>query len=482
MFSEVTNDLMIDVNPIMLDTQISGLCDDSRKASVGKLFFAIPGSVLDGSHFIKDALKNGASVVVSESEFSDIRHVQCKNVNACRYSVSKKFFNNPYANLEFYGVTGTNGKTTIATLLQNVFSLTKKVALLGTIENVVGGKSIESKLTTPGVIELMSLCKKAVDAGDDAVVMEVSSHAIHQNRIEGIKYRLAIFTNLTQDHLDYHGSMEEYFTAKKRLFSDYIIDGGAAIINTTDLWGKRLFSELEGVNKVSVSATDSNANYFAEIIRYTQKGMLLKILAENQTIEMDVSLTGSFNVENILCVIAASRSINMSWESIKNSLESIKVPGRLESVYSESTRKIFVDYAHTPDALERVLKVARELSEGRVIVVFGCGGDRDKTKRPIMGAIASKNSDLAILTSDNPRSEDPNSILKDVLAGIIKDKVVVVPDRREAIQLACDNLENNDVLIIAGKGHEDYQILENKTIHFDDREEVRSYLRSKVWN
>jgi UDP-N-acetylmuramoyl-L-alanyl-D-glutamate--2,6-diaminopimelate ligase len=459
---------------------ILSLTDDSRKVTAGTLFFAIPGTIQNGSLYIKDALSKGAVAVISETEFEDRRHIKVNNIKQVRFLASQAFYDHPYTRLNFFGVTGTNGKTTTAVILHKILNSMQPSGLLGTIGNFIGGKFLPTALTTPGLIQLTELSAVALGANDKNIVMEVSSHAIDQGRIEGIAYTSAIFTNLSQDHLDYHLDMESYYQAKKKLFSTLATEG-VAIINTSGEWGTRLFAELKG-RKLRVSVSDPSADYFAHLVDQTSMGMLLEIREKSQTQLLEVSLSGSFNIENTLCAVAAAREAGVSWDIISAALKDVAVPGRMECVYNDQNRRVFVDYAHTPDALERVLTSARKFSKGQLISVFGCGGDRDRTKRPLMGKIAVANSDQTILTSDNPRTEDPLQIIQDVLAGNSPELINVIPDRREAICNACNLLQEEDVLVIAGKGHEDYQIIGTNKIHFDDREEVRKFMEGHQWN
>ena len=351
----------------------------------------------------------------------------------------------------------------------------KKTALLGTIKNKIGDSSVPATLTTPGLLDLFAFAAKAVAAGCTDLVMETSSHSLHQGRVAGISFRSALFSNLTQDHLDYHKTMEAYFEAKKLLFTKYLAEDGVAVLNVDDAHGEQIYDEMKAAGRKAVAVSRlGNVKAFVKpegSVVNTENGLefTLPMVAKEK---FETPLCGDFNVDNVLLVLAWANALEIPELSMRAALASVRVPGRFEKVWNRGGKHVVVDYAHTPDALERVLTTARKLCRGKLSTVFGCGGDRDRTKRPIMGHIAETIADTAWLTSDNPRTEDPIAIIEDVRAGMSTDKFVVVADRAEAIRKACAALNDGDWLVIAGKGHEDYQIVGKTKHHFDDREEA----------
>lgn len=461
---------------LLQNLSVRGLCDDSRRVKAGDLFFSFP---VDGyESFARDAIAHGAVAVVGETvapEGLTSKWIQVKDIRTARLEACVNFYDDPFAKLNVHAITGTNGKTTSAFLMDAMLTAAgKKVALLGTIKNKIGNDSVPATLTTPGQLDLFAFAARAVSEGCTDLVMETSSHSLHQGRVEGIRFRSALFSNLTQDHLDYHKTMDAYFEAKKLLFTRYLADDGVAVINVDDEHGNILFSSLNvSMHKVSVSRL---AKDFADVrpegdVKSTEDGLeftLPMISAE----KFETPLCGDFNVDNVLLVLAWAKSVGVPESAMREAIETVRVPGRFEKVWNKNGKHVIVDYAHTPDALERVLATARSLCRGTLSVVFGCGGDRDKTKRPIMGAIAERMADKAWLTSDNPRTENPSDIIDDVRAGMTTDKFTVCEDRAEAISKACASMKDGDWLVIAGKGHENYQIVGKTKHHFDDREEA----------
>ena len=459
---------------LMKNLSVMGLCDDSRRVKPGDLFFSIPAEGFD--EFAKNAVAAGAVAVVGEvpaPEGLASKWIQVADVKAARLEAAKVFYKDPFAKLACHAVTGTNGKTTSAFLMNAMLeSAGHKTALLGTIKNKIGESSVQAMLTTPGLLDLFAFAAKAVAAGCTDLVMEASSHSLHQGRVAGIRFRSGLFSNLTQDHLDYHKTMENYFEAKKLLFTKYLADDGVAVINIDDPYGEKLFDSLT-CKKVSVSRLGkAKASVKPQgDVKNTEDGLefTLPMIAEQK---FETPLCGDFNVDNVLLVLSWAHALAIPELSMRAALASVRVPGRFEKVWNKGGKHVIVDYAHTPDALERVLTTARSLCRGTLSTVFGCGGDRDRTKRPIMGHIAETLADKAWLTSDNPRTEDPLAIIEDVRAGMKTKKFEVVADRAEAIAKACAELQNGDWLVIAGKGHEDYQIVGKTKHHFDDREEA----------
>lgn len=460
---------------LMQNLSVRGLCDDSRRVKAGDLFFSFPVEGFEG--FARDAVAKGAVAVVAESAAPEglaSKWIQVKDVRAARLEAAQIFYKDPFAKLVAHAVTGTNGKTTSAFLMDAMLTAAgHKVALLGTIKNKVGESSVPATLTTPGQLDLFAFAAKAVAAGCTDLVMETSSHSLHQGRVAGVRFRSGLFSNLTQDHLDYHKTMEGYFEAKKLLFTRYLAEDGVAVVNVDDEHGAALYEGLSCCNKVSVSRLGKNG---ADVrpegdVKNTEDGLefLLPMISSER---FETPLCGDFNVDNVLLVLAWANALGIPEESMRKAIATVRVPGRFEKVWNKGGKHVVVDYAHTPDALERVLMTARSLCRGSLSTVFGCGGDRDKTKRPIMGAIAERLADKAWLTSDNPRTENPSDIINDVRAGMTTDKFEVVEDRAEAIVRACASLKDGDWLVIAGKGHEDYQIVGKTKHHFDDREEA----------
>ena len=459
---------------LMKNLSVMGLCDDSRRVKPGDLFFSIPAEGFD--EFAKNAVAAGAVAVVGEvpaPEGLASKWIQVADVKAARLEAAKVFYKDPFAKLACHAVTGTNGKTTSAFLMNAMLeSAGHKTALLGTIKNKIGESSVQATLTTPGLLDLFAFAAKAVAAGCTDLVMEASSHSLHQGRVAGIRFRSGLFSNLTQDHLDYHKTMENYFEAKKLLFTKYLADDGVAVINIDDPYGEKLFDSLT-CKKVSVSRLGkAKAAVKPQCeVKNSEDGLefTLPMIAEQK---FETPLCGDFNVDNVLLVLSWAHALAIPELSMRAALASVRVPGRFEKVWNKGGKHVIVDYAHTPDALERVLTTARSLCRGTLSTVFGCGGDRDRTKRPIMGHIAETLADKAWLTSDNPRTEDPLAIIEDVRAGMKTKKFEVVADRAEAIAKACAELQDGDWLVIAGKGHEDYQIVGKTKHHFDDREEA----------
>ena len=462
---------------LMRNLDVKGLCDDSRRVKAQDLFFSMPAEGYE--EFARNAVASGAVAVVSEQAAPEgiaSKWIQVADVKAARLEAAKLFYKDPFSKLKCHAVTGTNGKTTSAFLMNAMLeSAGKKTALLGTIKNKIGDSSVPATLTTPGLLDLFAFAAKAVAAGCTDLVMETSSHSLHQGRVAGISFRSALFSNLTQDHLDYHKTMEAYFEAKKLLFTKYLAEDGVAVLNVDDAHGEQIYDEMKAAGRKAVAVSRlGNVKAFVKpegSVVNTENGLefTLPMVAKEK---FETPLCGDFNVDNVLLVLAWANALEIPELSMRAALASVRVPGRFEKVWNRGGKHVVVDYAHTPDALERVLTTARKLCRGKLSTVFGCGGDRDRTKRPIMGHIAETIADTAWLTSDNPRTEDPLAIIEDVRAGMSTDKFVVVADRAEAIRKACAALKDGDWLVIAGKGHEDYQIVGKTKHHFDDREEA----------
>ena len=475
------NELLKNIKPIQIlgdvNTDISGINIDSRKIEPGHLFVAMKGTQVDGHQFIPKALDLGATAILCEN-LPDVRkdgvtYVQVESTEDAVGKVATLFFGNPTEKLKLVGVTGTNGKTTIATLLYNMFrKLGYKCGLLSTVCNYIEGEAIPTTHTTPDPIELNALLGKMVEAGCQYAFMECSSHAIHQKRIGGLKFSGGIFTNLTRDHMDYHKTVENYRNAKKAFF-DGLPKSAFAITNADDKNGMVMVQNCKA--QIKTYSTRSMADFRARILECHFEGMYLEIDGR----EVGVQFIGKFNVSNLLAVYGTAIMLGQKPEDVLVVLSTLKsVSGRLEPIHSPEGYTAIVDYAHTPDALENVLKAIHEVlnGKGRVITVCGAGGNRDKGKRPLMAQEAVKQSDKVIITSDNPRFEEPQDIINDMLAGLDKQqmkKVVSIVDRKEAIRTACMMAEKGDVILIAGKGHEDYQEIKGVKHHFDDKEVVK---------
>jgi UDP-N-acetylmuramoyl-L-alanyl-D-glutamate--2,6-diaminopimelate ligase len=436
--------------------EIGDLAYDARAAGPGSLFFCVPGSRADGHDFAADAVANGAVALVVERPVDlDVPQLVVPEVRRAMAPVADEFFGRPSEELQIAGVTGTNGKTTTAFLLYSILAAAgRRPGLLGTIESRVGGERRPAIRTTPEAIDVQRAFREMLDAGDRSCAMEATSHGSELGRLDRVRFAALVFTNLSQDHLDFHGTMERYFEAKQRLF----LEGRPpAAINVGNDWGRKLAADRP--DALTFGFSDE-----AELGPAELDGIELK-------------LRGRFNAENALGALAASRLLGIEDEAIARGLEAIRgVPGRFESVAEGQPFEVIVDYSHKPEALESVLRTAREMTSGRVICVFGCGGDRDRGKRPLMGRIASELADVAIVTSDNPRSEDPQAIIDEILAGVTAD-VEVEPDRAAAIERAISTADDGDVVLIAGKGHEQGQEFADRTIPFDDREVARDVLR-----
>ena len=475
----------VDVLNVLGDSEveISGVNIDSRRIEAGHLFVAIPGTQTDGHKFIPKAIEQGAVAVLCEffpnKREPGITYIAVESTEDCVGEVATQFYGDPSRKLKLVGVTGTNGKTTIATLLYNMFrKFGHKCGLLSTVCNYIEGEAIPTDHTTPDPIELNKLLAQMVDAGCEYAFMECSSHAIAQKRIGGLNFAGGIFTNLTRDHLDYHGTFENYRDAKKAFF-DGLGKDAFAIINADNKNGTVMVQNCKA--QIKTYSTRTMADFKAKIIECHFEGMYLDINGK----EVGVQFIGKFNVSNLLAVYGAAIMLGKQPDDILLILSTLKsVSGRLEPIRSPEGYTAIVDYAHTPDALQNVLNAIHEVLDGKgfVITVCGAGGDRDKGKRPLMAQEAVKQSDRVIITSDNPRSEDPEDIINDMLEGLDAKqmrKVVSIVDRREAIRTACMMAQKGDVVLIAGKGHEDYQEIQGVKHHFDDKEVVREIFGSE---
>jgi UDP-N-acetylmuramoyl-L-alanyl-D-glutamate--2,6-diaminopimelate ligase len=457
------------------EVEISGLAYDNRSVTRGTLFFCVPGFKVDGHDFAPDAVKRGAAALVTERELGlGVPEVMVDDVRAAMAEVASRFHGDPTHELRVVGITGTNGKTTTAFLTRSILeSSGEHAGLLGTVTSIVGGSEEPVERTTPEAIDLQATFARMLAAGDSACVMEVSSHALQLHRVDGIRFAARVFTNLTQDHLDFHPTMEDYFAAKRMLFER---DGGPSIVNADDEYGRRLASEIPAVLTFGI---DHEAGYRATEVEFDTAGSTFTLNAPDGTrFPIRTRLPGLFNVSNALAAVAATHSLGVPLAAAAEALAGAEPPpGRFEPVDEGQDFAVLVDYAHTPDSLDNVLRAAREITRGRLHVVFGAGGDRDQSKRPLMGRVSSELADRAIVTSDNPRSEDPAEIVDQVFAGTGGHAEREV-DRRRAIALAVEGAEPGDVVVIAGKGHEQGQEFEGgRKEPFDDVTVAREALR-----
>lgn len=476
-----------------LDREVTGLSTNSHACQPGDLFIGMPGSRVDGGDFWPGAIEAGAvAALVSQAAFeknppTGTEEPPCvipaAEMNQTCAEAAVTFYDQPAQKLQLVGVTGTNGKTTTTHLIDFLLtSLQKPTMLLGTLYTRWPGFQKTASLTTPFAIDLQRQFSEAVAAGCEYGVMEVSSHALHQKRVMGCPFQVAVFTNLTQDHLDYHPTMEDYFEAKALLFSDPYLQG-RAVVNQDDSYGQRLIERL--AERVwSYSIQDSTADLWADQLTYKPTGVEGVLHTPKGKAEFSLPLVGQYNLSNLLAAIGAGLALGLELSAMVEKLPEFSgVPGRMERVQIDPDQDIsvIVDYAHTPDSLENLLKAARPFIPGKMVCVFGCGGDRDRTKRPKMGKIAADLADIAVVTSDNPRTEDPERILQDIVEGIPSEKnPLVIGDRAAAIRQAVHQAEAGDGILIAGKGHEDYQILGTEKVHFDDREQARDALATRL--
>lgn len=466
------------------ECDIQSIAQDSRAVGPGSLFVAIKGFQTDGHQYLNQAIENGASALVVEDLPEDVNRLTLSGVAVIHSSntrqflaqISKRFYGEPDEHMCLVGVTGTNGKTSLTYILSALLEAAEKpCGVIGTISVRFADELYPALGTTPESLQLMQYFQKMRSKDVQHVVMEVSSHALALDRTFGLAFKVGIFTNLTQDHLDFHETMEAYFDAKRRLFEQVT---GLCILNGDDVYGQRLSQELKRAGKnVLTYGFSTLADVQVTNTTLQSDGSYFTLVGQGWSQRYHCEIPGRFNVHNFAAAICAARYLGITEAQIASVLPQVRVPGRLEKVTLEGGPTVFVDYAHTPDALEKVLTTMKEFTTGRVICVFGCGGDRDKTKRPIMGEVAERFADRVILTSDNPRTEDPDAILSDILKGMRHpDKAIVIKDRQQAIEEALKSFMPGDSILIAGKGHEDYQILGKEKIHFDDREVVRKLM------
>jgi UDP-N-acetylmuramoyl-L-alanyl-D-glutamate--2,6-diaminopimelate ligase len=470
-----------------LDRPISGLAMDSRRVMAGNLFFALPGRRADGNSFIDEAIQRGAVAIVAEripsGTAARVTYVQVADARRALAQVSQRFFNFPDRSLDLIGVTGTNGKTTVTNLIKHLLSTaTQRVGVIGTVNYDLGARVVPSYRTTPESLELYGMLAQMRDAGCRQAAMEVSSHGIDQQRVLGMNFGVAVFTNLTRDHLDYHKTMEAYFAVKTKLFTGAVgASPKAAAINLDDPYGRQLAAEIPKTIKLVTFGEAPEAVVRAEEVRLNFKSTQLKLAWPEGSLELESPFIGRYNVSNLLAAFAACYALGRDPQVIAPRLKSFAgVPGRMERIEEGQPYNVLVDYAHTDDALRNALGMLRAITPGRLFVVFGCGGSRDRTKRPLMTSAVQEFADFAWATADNPRTEALAQIFTDMKAGVKHaDRITFVDDRRRAISLALDAAREGDCLLIAGKGHETYQEFADTIVPFDDRQVVRELIAIK---
>ncbi len=469
------------LDPSLREWNIESISCDSRDVKQNSLFVALKGANFNGANFIPEAIQRGARVIAASEEIKfplskDVWLLRVDDSLGFLQEVVRRFYGNPSKEVRTIGVTGTNGKTTITYLLESVFQhVHKRCAVMGTINYRMGPKIFPARNTTPGLVENQTFLSQLAQEHFDYCAMEVSSHALDQGRVDLIDFTTGIFTNLTSDHLDYHLTRENYFQAKAKLFTR-LASSATAVINTDDLFGQRLLSMTQA--RGLTYGIKNNAGWKAENIQLSLGGTEFKLIHPKGENSFRTPFVGIYNVYNVLAVIAACCAEGMDLESVQEGISHFHgVPGRLERVEAGQDFSIFIDYAHTQDALENVLKTLRQVSGSKIIVVFGCGGNRDKSKRPLMGRTAGQWADYCVVTSDNPREEDPQEIIDQILPGLQNEHYTVIVDRREAIEHALGLAREGDIVLIAGKGHEDYQVLKDKRIPFKEKDIVREYLQ-----
>lgn len=457
------------------DCEIADVVQDSRSAGEGCLFVCIKGNTFDGHSAAREVVQNGAAAVLCERDLGLDKQIIVENTRAVYSSVCANFFGNPADRLKLVGITGTNGKTTTAFLIKQILEHSgKKVGLIGTVQNMVGNEIYPAKYTTPDPHELQKLFSLMVKAGCEYCVMEVSSQALAQGRVNGLTFEIGAFTNLTQDHLDYHKTFENYFEAKRILFKNC----KTAVTNADDAYGLKIV-ENTPCSVVTYAVNTNNADYVAKNVKFKATGVEYELVGDSIG-RVICPIPGRFSVYNSLCAASIALTLGIDFGTVLTAVsQSAGVKGRIEVVPTNTDYTVIIDYAHSPDGLENIITSLHEIAKGRVVTVFGCGGDRDKGKRPKMGKIAAELSDFCVVTSDNPRSEDPAAIINDILEGMkgVSTPYVVVENRKDAIRWAMEHAEKDDIILLAGKGHETYQILPTGTIHFDEREAVAEILK-----
>lgn len=461
------------------ESTIKGVTEDSRKVKEGFAFVAISGTNEDGNKYVTDAINRGASVIVSESNFPTLSSPQIvvPNAREALAIICSAFYNHPEEKLVAVGITGTNGKTTTSYLLKSILEHAgNRVGLVGTIRHEIGERMIPAQMTTPSASEIYEYLAQMVSADLTHVVLETSSHALSQHRVKGLNFAVGIFTNITQDHLDYHKNMDDYFQAKSILFKD-LSENSTAVLNADE----DCFDKLKNLTKAKIIgySIEKESDVYATDIDSNLNGSSFVLHYNNETAKINTSLVGIYNISNILSAAASAFALGVAFDNVVSGIQSVKgVPGRVEKVDCGQNFKVVVDYAHTPDALDSLLSNMRKVCSNRLICVFGCGGDRDTSKRPQMGKVVENLSDVAVVTSDNPRSEEPDDIIKMIIDGMSKKSIkkIVEADRYKAIELALAEANEDDLVVVAGKGHETYQKFKDQVRFFDDRLVIKEIL------
>lgn len=463
-----------------VDVDVENIAYDSRKVKANGAFVCIDGYNTDGHKYIGDAVQNGAKVIFVQKVIKGIDGVTIVRVKNTRHTlayISNIFFDRPSDTLNMVGITGTKGKTTTTYMVKSILEKQKrKVGLIGTIVNKIGDYELETSRTTPESYELYSLLRDMKEHDVSDVVMEVSSHALELSRVDGVRFNIGAFTNLSRDHLDFHKTFDNYLAAKVKLFS--VCEVG--VVNIDSEYGEKVLEDARC--KTYTYGIYNDADFVAYDIKTYPDRVMFSVKSDIINDVIIVNIPGIFSVYNALCAISIAALMNIDVESIKEGIRDVVVPGRAEVVNTGSDDyTLMIDYAHSPDSLKNILETVRKYKKGRLVSVFGCGGDRDKTKRPIMGEIAGRLSDFTIITSDNPRTEDPDTIIKDIEAGIkdVTHEYITITDRKDAIRYAIENHKKGDIIVLAGKGHETYQIFKDKTIHFDEREVVQDIINNR---
>ena len=488
--SDITKHLPDAVASGNMEGELTQITSDSRRVKKGFVFVAIEGEKQDGHRYIENALKSGAVAIISQK--APPKHlaettawIHTADARKALATLAAELAGQPSSKLKIAGVTGTNGKTTTTFLLHHILeTVQRRAGMLGTVWVNDGLETRTATHTTPEPVELQTFLKTTVEHECRSVVMEVSSHGLEQGRVEGVEFDVGVFTNLTQDHLDYHGSMESYYEAKKRLFSSLKAQGGkkkpVAVINSDDAWGKKLIKDLDGSLPLLTYGAGAHCDFRLGKITQTIRTCEFELFAKGKSYLVRMPIFGRYNMYNTVAAITAARAMGVRVrDAVQAVMQVPQVPGRLEWIASDEGVNVFVDYAHTPDALENVCSTLRELEPKRLITVFGCGGDRDRQKRPLMGRAASTNSDLCFVTSDNPRSEEPEAIIQEVVVGMRAASQQAIVDRREAITAAVHLATAGDIVLIAGKGHETYQEVKGEKLPFDDRKVARQAVKTR---
>lgn len=471
-------DLIAEQSGEYRNLEVEGIACDSRRVKGGDVFVCIAGPVADGHTYALIAEHAGASLIVAEHDVGAKHQLIVKDTKTLWAKMCAKWFGDPQTKLRLFGITGTNGKTSISYLFKKIMEQAgHHVGLIGTIQNMIGETVLPTQNTTPGVYDLYELLDKMVKSGCDTCVMEVSSHALDQNRVAGLMFEIGMFTNLTQDHLDYHLTMENYLKAKEKLFAQ----SKTAVLNMDDAYYPQIASDIDNTI-VTYSTRNDGATYTAKNVVYGADYTNFEFVGYETIHRVHMKIGGSFTASNAMCALSAAVTAGVPLETAIEAVNTIEtVSGRCESVPTGRDFSVIIDYAHTPDGLENILKTFRACEKNRLVVLFGCGGDRDRTKRPLMGKVAAELADFVIVTSDNPRTESPRAIIEEILTGMqdTKTPYEVIENRKEAIFRAIQNARKGDIIVLAGKGHETYQILPEGKIHFDEREVVAEALALK---